>query len=451
MRPALLDLLACPLSAQPLQLEVLAGDDADVTYGLLSSDAATYPIVAGIPVLRGGDEDAVALLRAGRHEDALVAAAFAAVPPSGSERVAATLADLRPTRAAGRGLRERLAARATARRREALLGDGLDPRRGLRYVYLESPARSPEALNYFSYRFGLPRHFVGLAFAEAAPDGDGPVLDLGCGAGHLTWGLRQRFPDRQIVACDLDLLLLLNAASVVPGLDAVCADATALPFGDVVFDYVFSSDVFSFITRKASAAREAERVLVDGGELHVTSVINARQTHTFAGEPLSPEGWRRLFAGVGAHVLPDALVLDRYLRGEGLPTPAEVSADDLDTARVLSLRGRRGGAVPEGSAPLHEPPHGRGELGVHPLFVLAPPADGRLRYARRFPSAGFAADNADLLRYLPEEFTVSRDDVAAARDGEVTPPLRDLLACGAVLGYPPAYPGERWPGWSGAA
>lgn len=68
MRPALLDLLACPLSAQPLQLEVLAGDDADVTYGLLSSDAATYPIVAGIPVLRGGDEDAVALLRAGRHD-----------------------------------------------------------------------------------------------------------------------------------------------------------------------------------------------------------------------------------------------------------------------------------------------------------------------------------------------------------------------------------------------
>lgn len=451
MRPALLDLLACPLSAQPLRLEVLAGDGQEVAYGLLSSDAATYPLVGGIPVLRGGDDHVVELLRSDRHEDALVAAVFAALPPSGGERVAATLAALGPTRRAGLLLRERLATRTSARRREALLGGGLDPHRALRHVYLESPARSPEALNYFTYRFGLPRHFVGLAYAEAGPDGDGPVLDLGCGAGHVTWGLRQRFAGRPVVACDLDLLLVLVARATVPGVDAVCADATALPFRDAVFEYAFSSDVFSFITRKASAAREVARVLLDGGELHVTSVINALQTHTFAGEPLPPDGWRQLFAELRPQVLPDTLVLDRYLRGEGLPAPGEAAPADVDGARVLSLRARRGGDVPEGSAALTEPPHGRGVLGVHPLFVPAPPADGRLRYTRRFPSPGFAADNADILRYLPEQVAVTVDDVAAARDGTVTPAVRDLIRQGAVLGYPPDYPGERWPGWSAAA
>lgn len=446
MRTSLVDSLICPLTGQDLALEVLVGDDDTVEYGLLASEAGTYPVVAGIPIFREGSAHLVSLLREGRHEDALVAAVSSTVPPSGAQRVAEVLASLRPTRALGSGLRGMLGRRLHAVRRNSMLPAGFDAFAALRHVLLESPARSPEGWNYFAFRFGLPRHFVGLAFIEAAPPGDGPVLDLGCGAGHLTWGLRARMPHRTVVACDIDLLLLLVARSYVSGVEFVCADATALPLRDRLFEYALSSDVFSFITRKATAARELERVLAPGAEVHVTSVINALQSHTFAGEPLTPDGWGRVFQHFQHHALPDSAVIVRYMAGEGLPSPDAVPAEELQSARVISLRGRHGAPVPFGSSDLSAPPHARGVLGVHPLFVPESSPTGVVRYVRRTPSEGFAADNADLRRYLPEAFTVRVEDVAAAREGRISDAIEALVGSGAVLGYPPDYPGPRWPG-----
>jgi SAM-dependent methyltransferase len=436
------------LTQQPLRLEDGSGGSSDeIEYGVLAGESTAYPVIAGIPILLEGQQDLVDRVRAGQRGEAVTVAAFGGLPQSGLGRLADVVAGLRPTRRLGQVLAEWTRDQAVRRGREALLPGRLDAIGGLRYAYLESPGRSQEAYNYFTYRFGLPRHFVGLAFLEATASDRGDVLDLGCGAGHLTWGVRTRWPARTVVACDTVFLLLLVARSFVPDVDFVCADATALPFDDRRFGFVFSSDVFSFITRKATAAREAERVLDDGGELCVTSVINALQRHTFAGEPLSPEGWSRLFDDLDHYLLPDPAVLANYLQRRGLPSPAEVSREDLHAARVVSLRGAKGQPVDSASLALDGWPHARGVLGVNPLFVADPVADpGEVRYRRQFPSEGFAADNPDLRTYLPEAFAMRRDDVAAVQQGRVPAAVEGLVGCGAVLGFPPGYLDDPWPG-----
>ncbi len=82
------------------------------------------------------------------------------------------------------------------------------------------------------------------------PD-QGPVVELGCGAG----GFKQRRPD--IITTDV-------VAS--PWVDQV-ADATALPFRDGALGALVAFDVLHHVPRPLTLLREAARVLRPGGRL----------------------------------------------------------------------------------------------------------------------------------------------------------------------------------------
>ncbi len=116
-------------------------------------------------------------------------------------------------------------------------------------------AANLEAVDYFTYRFGTPRHLVSLAAADAAMVGeDDFVLDLGCGAGHLAWSLGQSFGADRTVGLDLSLFELWAAHGIAETVELVCGDATALPFRSGSFGLVISSDVLSFVANKWGAA-----------------------------------------------------------------------------------------------------------------------------------------------------------------------------------------------------
>ena len=72
MDRVLVDLLACPLTGGRLEPWSAHGNSDDMSYGVLRSDAADYPVVEGIPVMVPGFDEVVALVRAGRHDEALV-------------------------------------------------------------------------------------------------------------------------------------------------------------------------------------------------------------------------------------------------------------------------------------------------------------------------------------------------------------------------------------------
>lgn len=101
------------------------------------------------------------------------------------------------------------------------------------------------------------------------------VLDLGCGTGNLALRVKRSSPGVTVSGVDADPRMLRTAAAKAmrAGVDVTFAQgfAESLPFPDGAFDRVVSSLFFHHLTgrQKASAIREAARVLVPGGQLHV--------------------------------------------------------------------------------------------------------------------------------------------------------------------------------------
>jgi len=83
MNRELLDLLICPFSKSSLTLDTFEAKDDEVEYGMLHSEAGDFPIVAGIPILLWGKTDLLALVRAGKHQEALTMALIGKAPDQG--------------------------------------------------------------------------------------------------------------------------------------------------------------------------------------------------------------------------------------------------------------------------------------------------------------------------------------------------------------------------------
>jgi ubiquinone/menaquinone biosynthesis C-methylase UbiE len=100
-------------------------------------------------------------------------------------------------------------------------------------------------------------------------DANASVLELACGTGILTRILRDRLPaGTRLVATDLNEPMLQNAAQKFGKSEAVewrQADASSLPFEDRSFDAVVCQFGIMFVPDKSLAAREAHRVLKQGG------------------------------------------------------------------------------------------------------------------------------------------------------------------------------------------
>lgn len=107
-----------------------------------------------------------------------------------------------------------------------------------------------------------------LLQAEVAGRGDARVLDLGCGAGHVSFNVAPAVAE--VVAYDLSrqMLDVVDAAARDKGLDNICTArgaAERLPFADGEFDFVFSRYSAHHWSDLALALREARRVLKPGG------------------------------------------------------------------------------------------------------------------------------------------------------------------------------------------
>jgi demethylmenaquinone methyltransferase/2-methoxy-6-polyprenyl-1,4-benzoquinol methylase len=92
------------------------------------------------------------------------------------------------------------------------------------------------------------------------------VLDLASGTGDFTRLVRKHRPQVRSVALDLTESMLRLART--HGVDeAVCADATRLPFADDCFDCVFVGYGLRNFPNLKAALREVERVTRPGGVL----------------------------------------------------------------------------------------------------------------------------------------------------------------------------------------
>lgn len=441
MRCDLLDVLRCPATGAKLSLEALDADGEQIRAGVLRGGVEEYPVVAGVPVLLGGYGDAVRLLRAGRPDDAAAAALLRQLPPSRLKRWTAAIPALPGGMAVLRAVEQRDRRRLRQALAELLRPAAIDPLGFVRLGFLGWGGHNPEAVNYFTFRFGTPRHLVALSAAEAAGGGPRGVLDLGCGAGHLTWGLGQRFGEDRTVGVDLSLFELWAAQAIAGSGRFVCGDATNLPFASGAFGLVMASDVLSFVRNKWAAAREALRTLAGDGTLVIAAVKSSLRSHVYAGMPLSPDGWAGLAGPLAHHLHADDRLLARYFAGHG-PHPDD-RGDVASAQTVTIVAGAGADARPGGWPRTTAWPHARGPLGVNPLLRLTAERADELVYRRRFPSENFVADNPPLADYLPEQVVVPRS--ALHGDQLDRSPMQHLMATTAVLALPPVYRRRQLP------
>ena len=148
------------------------------------------------------------------------------------------------------------------------------------------------------------------------------VLDVGCGTGTLVVLVKQRHPQADVSGLDPDPKALARGrskaarAGVTVRFDQGFADA--LPYGDAIFDRIFSSLMFHHLPRdvKSGMLREVLRVLAPGGQLHLMDFTGSH-------------GHGRLARLLHPHQALKDNVEDRVLalmREAGFPDPKHVAA-----------------------------------------------------------------------------------------------------------------------------
>jgi len=163
----------------------------------------------------------------------------------------------------------------------------------------------------------------------------GCVLEIGCGAGHLTARLAQR--DLAVDAVDASPAMVDSARGLIQeaGLGAHVtlgvADVHALPFDERHFDLVVAVGVIPWLHSPGSAVEEMARVLRPGGSLILTADNRARLA-SFT----DPRAWLALSPLKRAQV---AMRRSRGLATSRLDSPRTI--DDLLRRSGLVLEQRR--------------------------------------------------------------------------------------------------------------
>ncbi|TWI53083.1 ubiquinone/menaquinone biosynthesis C-methylase UbiE [Pseudomonas duriflava] len=124
-------------------------------------------------------------------------------------------------------------------------------------------------------------HAQGTEFAEmreqVAKREQAKVLDLGCGAGHVSYNVAP--VAGSVVALDLseEMLAIVKRTAQEQGLDNITVQpgmAERLPFGDASFDFVFSRYSAHHWRDIGSALSEVRRVLRVGGQAAFVDVVS---------------------------------------------------------------------------------------------------------------------------------------------------------------------------------
>jgi SAM-dependent methyltransferase len=123
-------------------------------------------------------------------------------------------------------------------------------------------ARSPDHDTYWRFHRDL--------FLELVPPPGHRTLDLGCGEGRVARDLKRL--GHSVVCLDGSAAMIEAARERDPAVEAVVADAAAMPFPDQSFDLAVAFMSLHDLDDVEGAVAEASRVLVPGGRLCIAVV-----------------------------------------------------------------------------------------------------------------------------------------------------------------------------------
>ena len=128
------------------------------------------------------------------------------------------------------------------------------------------------------------RYFHLVWAIDALKELKGRVLDVGCGQGGITAGVKEALPHLEVYGCDnsqkqLEVFLKSNKEL---GIKLKKCDAHKLSYGDNQFNSVLMIDVLEHLRKPKKALSEAARVLKKSGVFHLVIPLEAELT-TFDG------------------------------------------------------------------------------------------------------------------------------------------------------------------------
>lgn len=180
----------------------------------------------------------------------------------------------------------------------------------------------------------------------AAPPAGAPVLDVGCGGGHLLVQLARRRPELGLVGLDLSASQVARARRRTGGAaDLVQGSALALPFRNGAFGAVLSIVSLKHWPDPRLGLAECARVLRPGGRLLVVEgVRGASREESLAlvgryrvprlARPIALRGFRRWVLGIS----PTLAEARGWLPSLGL---AEAGAEQVPGTPLVLIRGRK--------------------------------------------------------------------------------------------------------------
>ncbi|GEM_PF-5101440 len=397
--------------------------------GALACRRRRWPVVSGIVVLREGSATDRALGALGAGDEEAAAAILAGADlRSRADRVLERLAGRLLRRPPGAG---RAARRVRRRLRRAARG-GFPA--AVRELFGRPPWPVPAFADYLLRRRSDPTFVAAEALAALVGPGEGPVLDLGCGVGHLLVSLAALGAGPLAGVDALFPVLLLARRHLVADALLVCADAGGpLPFADGTFARVHVVDAFFDFPSLPGAAREVRRVLAGEGTAVLSHLHNRLQPHLYAGRsPLAPGEWMDALAPLSPRLLDEREIVKVAAGGGEL-----VPGTDPDAFRASPDLSALGGRVP-GTLRAEEPllPAPAGPWRLSPEYV-ANESEGEWilrRAGRPFISEEEAGSFPGI---LPAEARVPRD-LPEELGGPVLPDsLVPLAAARVVLPVPP--------------
>ncbi len=259
---------------------------------------------------------------------------------------------------------------------------------------------------YVKYRFSAPSLISGMALipvVKKAASKGGPVLDFGCGFGHLSYLIARQIGAENITCADRDFINLFFARNYLPGASSsfICLDGNEpLPFKDGAFSAVVSMDCFHYVEKKELLAGELMRSLKNNGAMVFIHSHNINKPNISRGMALTPEGYAELFKPFGVKMVPEEALLAAVFNGKGADLGADVPAGEVSSAADLSF---------VASAD-------RGYFGAYESyfelkggidgekFILNPLYRKRAdKYVRVFPSDFYEEEYAKIKNYLPED------------------------------------------------